>query len=274
MISLNKIKNPKFLLPVAIIVVLAIVGIYFAFNGSQDEPIQNNTNQEQEAVETEPVAEESAAAQTEKEAEQPAEQPKPVNSGSASKWPVQLSSTQAGYLEVVVNKKYKLPSNYVPSLTSAGGGQLRPEAAVAYNKLIAGAKSAGVNLVFLSGYRSYSYQSTLYNNYVARDGQAAADTYSARPGHSEHQTGLTVDVGDGGGCDLEACFGDRAAGKWVAANAHKYGFILRYPKSKESITGYTYEPWHLRYIGENTAASVYSSGKVLEEYYGVEGGGY
>ena len=111
---------------------------------------------------------------------------------------------------------------------------------------------------------------------MARDGQALADTYSARPGHSEHQTGLAVDVGaiSNPSCDLETCFGETIEGKWVAANAQNYGFIIRYPNGKDAITGYQYEPWHLRYVGIDAAVAIYNSGLTMDQYYGIEGGGY
>lgn len=119
----------------------------------------------------------------------------------------------------------------------------------------------------MSGYRSYPTQVQLYNRYVARDGKKAADKYSARPGYSEHQTGLTFDVGGvNSDKNLYASFGKTKEGQWIAKNAHKYGFIVRYPKGKEKVTGYQYEPWHLRYLGKGTATKVYQSGKTLEEY--------
>lgn len=138
--------------------------------------------------------------------------------------------------------------------------------------MVAAAKSQGVTLSILSAYRSYSYQSTLYNNYVKRDGKAAADRYSARPGHSEHQTGLAFDFGGTTTKhNFESSYADTKEGKWLAANAQKYGFILRYPKGKEHITGYMFEPWHFRYVGSGEAPKIKSTGKTLEEYLGVKG---
>ena len=157
---------------------------------------------------------------------------------------------------LIVNKKYSLPSNY--------GSGVDPEANQALKNLQAGAKEAGHPMPLLSGYRSYYTQRNLYNSYVARDGQAAADTYSARPGHSEHQTGLAFDVGA-----ISNNYGNTNAGIWLKNNAHKYGFIIRYPKGKEHITGYVYEPWHIRYVGTYHALKIYESGLTLEEYLGV-----
>jgi LAS superfamily LD-carboxypeptidase LdcB len=157
---------------------------------------------------------------------------------------------------MLVNKTYSLPKSYAPGLQS-----------VAYNaflELKKDAAAAGYDISLLSGYRSYETQVTLYNNYVATYGQAEADTFSARPGYSEHQTGLSMDVGW-----IDDSYGDTASGKWLAANCYKYGFIIRFPKDKESITGYKYEPWHIRYLGKDIAKDVYESGLCLEEYLGV-----
>ena len=157
---------------------------------------------------------------------------------------------------LIANKTYALPSSYAPGID--------PTAQSALNKMIAGAAKDGITLYAVSSYRSYSTQATLYNNYVARDGVAAADRYSARAGHSEHQTGLAFDLNS-----LEQSWGETAEGKWLAANCHKYGFIIRYPKGKEEVTGYMYEPWHVRYLGDEIASDVYKSGKCLEEYLGI-----
>lgn len=191
--------------------------------------------------------------------------PKPT-SAPVPQWPVTYSQAEASSITVVVNKKHKLPSTYAP-------GGIRGEASSALTQLFNDAATHGIGLKILSGYRSYATQSSTYNGYVARDGQALADTYSARPGHSEHQTGLAIDVGNGT-CDLEICFGDTSAGKWIAANAQNYGFIIRYPNGKQAETGYQYEPWHLRFVGTDNAKAVAASGKTLDQYYNVEAGGY
>jgi LAS superfamily LD-carboxypeptidase LdcB len=104
----------------------------------------------------------------------------------------------------------------------------------------------------------------VYNSYASRDGSAAADRYSARPGHSEHQSGLAFDLNT-----ITEAFGYTPEGQWVAANAHRFGFIVRYPQGKEGSTGYIWEPWHLRYLGVDTATAVYNSGLSLEEYLGI-----
>lgn len=172
-------------------------------------------------------------------------------------------------LWVVVNKKRPLPSNYVPAgMTSVGGVSLRPEASQAMVDLQKSAAAAGYSVGALSGYRSFAEQTSTYNGFVSQDGTADADRYSARPGHSEHQTGLAVDLGTGE-CDLEACFGNTPTGKWLAQNAYKYGFIIRYPEGKESITGYQYEPWHLRYVGKELAEQLQKTGQTMEQFFGL-----
>lgn len=165
---------------------------------------------------------------------------------------------------LIVNKKNPLPSTY-----NKGEDQ---KARAAFDKMAAAAKQEGFELVAFSGFRSYEYQQTLYDRYVSRDGKDAADRYSARPGYSEHQSGLAFDVGEKGKEDLwlTDAFGESAAGKWLVNNAHKYGFILRYPKGKEDITGYMYESWHFRYLEGDTATKVYQAGVTLEEYLGME----
>lgn len=175
-------------------------------------------------------------------------------------------------LWVVANKKRPLPDTFVPpNLTSVGNSQqIQAEAATALDQLTTAAGKNQVALRALSGYRSFNTQKTLYNSYVMNDGQANADTYSARPGHSEHQTGLAIDLGNGSGqCDLEICFADTPGGKWLATNAHTYGFIIRYPDGKTDITGYQYEPWHLRYVGVDLANELYNKQQTMEEFFGL-----
>lgn len=163
---------------------------------------------------------------------------------------------------LIVNKKNPLPSTYAPNENSKAASQVK--------KMISDMRSSGYDIATnYSGYRSFNTQKTLYNNYVKSDGQTKADTYSARPGYSEHQTGLTFDLLHKNGSLVTKS----KEANWIAKNAHKYGFIVRYQAGKESITGYTAEPWHLRYIGDK-ATTIYNSKKSLEEYLNVEGGGY
>lgn len=156
---------------------------------------------------------------------------------------------------MLVNKTHPVPRDYAPGL--------QPVAYNAFLQLRADAAAAGYDIQLLSGYRSYDLQAQLYTNYCNVYGQAAADTFSAKPGTSEHQTGLAMDVGW-----IDDAYGDTPSGQWLAANCYKYGFILRYMKGKESITGYKYEPWHIRYVGD-IAGDIYRSGLCLEEYLGV-----
>jgi zinc D-Ala-D-Ala carboxypeptidase len=172
---------------------------------------------------------------------------------------------------VVSNKQRPLsPLNYVPSdLTNVGNGQrLRAEAASSLQTMMQAATKEGLALQPLSGYRSYATQQSVYAKEVASYGQAVADTESARPGYSEHQTGWAIDIG-GGGCGIEDCFGNTAEGKWVAVNGYKYGFIIRYQPGKEEITGYRAEPWHIRYVGVELATEMQKSGQTLEEFFGL-----
>ncbi len=154
---------------------------------------------------------------------------------------------------LVVNKKYALPKDYNPGLLN--------ETKEAYEKLALAAASMGYTIPVVSGFRNYSTQERIYNNYISIYGQKETDTFSAKPGHSEHQSGLAMDVGK-----IDDDYGTTKEGTWLAENAHKYGFIIRYPKGKEHITGYKYEPWHIRYLGVETATAVYKSGLTLEEY--------
>ncbi|MBQ6135126.1 MAG: D-alanyl-D-alanine carboxypeptidase family protein [Bacilli bacterium] len=160
---------------------------------------------------------------------------------------------------MIANKTYPLPSTYNP-------GDLTSVTVNAFDEMRAGAASAGYNIYVVSGFRSYNYQKNLYNRYVSQDGKQEADTYSARPGHSEHQTGLAFDLNQ-----VDRNFGNTPEGKWLSQNAYKYGFILRYPEGKTNETGYIYEAWHFRYVGKDLAAKLYNNGDwiTLETYFGI-----
>ena len=179
-------------------------------------------------------------------------------SAPAPTTPAQSNGSGFTYVQgvLIVNKKYSIPSTYNPGVNGT--------AYAAYVSLKNAAESAGYSMPLLSGFRSYSTQVGLYNRYVSMYGQATADTFSARPGHSEHQTGLAFDVGS-----IDDNYGNTAAGKWLANNCHNFGFIIRYPYGKQGITGYQYEPWHIRYLGNPLATNVYNSGLCLEEYLGI-----
>ncbi len=179
---------------------------------------------------------------------------------------------------ILVNKQIALPSNYKPQdlvtpniafVDSATGDRrmLRQEAATGIEGLMAAAKSAGIDLKGTSAFRSYDYQVQLFNAYVARDGKEQAMKYSAPPGHSEHQTGLAIDVSSASvGYQLTQGLEQTKEGKWLADNAHKYGFIVRYQRAFEDETGYMYEPWHLRYIGVEHATNVKQMNVPFEQY--------
>lgn len=182
-------------------------------------------------------------------------------------------------MAVLVNKQHKLPEEYNPSdlvypdvrfifSEKADKRKMRQEAATALEKMFGAAKSDNILLAGVSAYRSHSTQKTLFDRYVKRDGLEKARTYSAFPGTSEHETGLAIDVsGSDGKCAAADCFADTKEALWLEQHAHDYGFIIRYPEGKEEITGYQYEPWHLRYVGKDLAAEIAESGETLEEYF-------
>lgn len=172
----------------------------------------------------------------------------------------------------VVNKSRPLePASYAPpELIAAAGTALVPTAATALAEMINAAARDGVHVVAVSGYRSFDTQTRLYAGYTSRLGQAHTDELSARPGFSEHQTGLAVDIGNPDArCALQRCFADTPAGSWAAANSARFGFIIRYPEGASAVTGYDYEPWHLRYVGPESAAAIVQGGLTLEAYEGL-----
>ena len=180
----------------------------------------------------------------------------------------------------LVNKIFGLPDNYIPGdlvrpnvQFSFGEAKLekslmRKEAAEALENMFAGARNDGIELAAVSGYRSYGRQETLFNAEVNKVGEEKALQAVARPGSSEHQTGLTMDISSKtNNFNLNEQFGSTKEGVWLAHNAHKFGFILRYPRGKEEITGYMYEPWHFRYVGIKAATEIYENEWTLEEYF-------
>lgn len=188
--------------------------------------------------------------------------------------------TNSDAYDMVVNKTRNLASDYVPSdlvplddiptvLQNSEINQLRKAAYDALKELFLKAEEEkSFKLYARSGYRSYRTQNDLYNSYVANHGQLEADTFSAKPGQSEHQSGLSIDITcEAMNFQLDDTFFDTVEGKWVSENAHRFGFIIRYPKGKESITGYQYEPWHLRYVGKTLATEIYESQLTMEEYF-------
>lgn len=191
------------------------------------------------------------------------------------------STDEPGSIWWVVNKTRPLPEGYVPpdlvvpEVKRRLGGveqmQFAGQAVPALTEMFNAASADGVTLVFGSGYRSEALQRQFYNSYVAQDGQAAADRLSARPGTSEHQTGLSFDATSASqACHLETCFEDTPEGKWLRENSYEHGFIIRYIRGKEHITGYDYEPWHMRYVGKELSEEMHKTGiQTLEEFFGL-----
>lgn len=264
----NRQKSNKPIVLGSIIVAILIlisVGVYIyrdtLFTGEGKKEAETSAGVEQS---DKPKGnDESSAVQTsdEKKAEKPTFE---IGEGG---YPVDVKEAEEPtYIDgiLIANKKYPLPKDFDPGEN--------PEARAALDQMAADAKKAGFELVAFSGYRSYEYQTQLYTNYANRDGKEAADRYSARPGHSEHQTGLAFDIGEKGQEDLWLTeeFGETPAGKWLVENAHNYGFILRFPEGKEDVTGFMYESWHFRYLGEDVAEKVHQTGLTLEEYLGIE----
>lgn len=214
-----------------------------------------------------------------------AESPRPSVTPSATPPPMPRFDRNARSIDdpasiwVVVNKLRPLdPVEYAPAdlervdVAHTNEPWLRREAAEALVRLFDAARVDGrLELQSLSAYRSYTTQVGVYGEIVSRQGQAQADTISARPGHSEHQTGLAVDIGSvPSRCAFEACFGETEHGIWLAENAWRFGFVLRYPADKTAITGYSYEPWHFRYVGTDLAAEMHDDDvRTLEEFFGL-----
>lgn len=170
----------------------------------------------------------------------------------------------------LVNRQHAISQHYEPvtrKVVGPGMSQtMREDGAAALEEMFAAAKEDGINLAIVSGYRSYSKQSSIYGRKKAENGQEAADRVSARPGTSEHQLGLAMDLAKRGSSQLNTSFGKTKEGQWVSENAHKFGFIVRYMEGYEDVTGYMYEPWHVRYVGPEMAEAIYKSGVPMEMY--------
>ena len=177
---------------------------------------------------------------------------------------------QPDSLTALVNKYHLLPADYAPQVESVGAGygsgSLRPQAAAAFRAMADAARADGISLRSVSAYRSYVRQESTYRYWLSQDSQASVDTYSARPGSSEHQTGLALDINV---ASLKAHFEDTPTYAWLAEHCAEYGFILRYPQGKEHITGYQFEPWHYRYVGVEVARVCMDRGLTLEEYFAL-----
>lgn len=288
-------KSPiAMIVSISIIILIAILGsIYYKFevaqtatdeksvmpNELENEETQNKTNEPETAKPQDQTADDLASSEEIGEnpsvnsGEQPIKQPAKETPPATEEVEMesgyivgQKAATEPTFVNgvLIANKKNPLPSTY-------NKGE-DPKARAAFEKMAKAAMGNGIELVAFSGFRSYEYQKTLYDRYVKRDGKEAADRYSARPGYSEHQTGLAFDIGEKGREDLWLTneFGETEAGQWLAQNAHKYGFILRYPKGKEEITGFMHESWHFRYLEGDLATKVFEAGVTLEEYLGIQ----
>ncbi|WP_303796350.1 D-alanyl-D-alanine carboxypeptidase family protein [Ruminococcus flavefaciens] len=219
------------------------------------------TSADTEAAAEAPAAN-TATGSSDNTAAAPAQQQSAQTSSSSDNYgpaPVQYDIPGLTYINgvLIANKSYSLPADFAPGLDSTCYNQ--------FCKLSSAAAQEGLNIYLSSGFRSYDYQAQIYNNYCARDGQAAADTYSARPGYSEHQTGLAIDVNQ-----IDDSFIGTPEAIWLENHCHEFGFILRYPQGKQDITGYQYESWHIRYVGTDLATQIHASGLTLEEYFGID----
>lgn len=202
---------------------------------------------------------------------------KPVSASHQSEKETGAKVSDDQYL-ILVNKNHGLnqsyePDNLVDAKPAVKGAtayqQVQKPVAEAFRKLSSDAKKQGYIIKVTSGYRPYAYQKKIFTKYVDKDGRYGAEQYSAEPGHSEHQTGLCADVSSPSvNYHLAQAYGTTDEGKWLAKNTHKYGFIIRFPKGKEKITGYEYEPWHIRYVGKAPAKQMYKKKLTLEEYLG------
>lgn len=181
-------------------------------------------------------------------------------------------------ITVVVNKQRAFnPIDWAPSdlvhpagIPNVWDHPIRAEAATALEQMYAAASAAGVPFTITSGYRDYHLQKSIYDGLVAQGGVAFADNDTARPGYSEHQTGLAVDLYGNEGCQLAACFGETATGIWLRDNAYRFGYILRYPDGQQPVVGYTYEPWHFRYVGVEVSTAMHDRGvQNLEDFMGL-----
>ena len=188
------------------------------------------------------------------------------------------STTDPASPWVVVNKAHPIsPLDFRPDVSIVRGYQVATVAADALVRLLEASDRAGLGLKIASAFRSYDYQRQVHEATVAARGRAQAELVSARPGHSEHQTGLAVDLATPADprCHFDPCFARTPGGRWLARNAWRHGFVVRYRAGDEDVTGYQPEPWHLRYVGAGLAAELHRTGTTtLEEYFGVEGGGY
>ena len=254
-----------------LITLILAAALIFTGCGHKPKPAQADPSQGQgDPAAVQPADEPQAA-----DSDQSEEPQLPTMTTSLDDYPL---STPTDDILVLVNKTHPVTRDYVaddlvtvehcdPSVGNNDTKKMRKTAADAIEELIAGAEEDGYGIVMRTGYRSYDYQDYLFNSYASKYGEAEANTYSARPGQSEHQTGWCCDVGVLGVALTD--FDYRPEAVWIAENCWKYGFILRYPADKTDITGYIYESWHIRYVGKDVAQYIYENGLTLEEYLGI-----
>ena len=268
-----------------------ILGLLFLVGGCKNSgttgPIPTDMGTD-DAAHTELITPETAPTNTPVQSATPT--PEPTATPSPAPVPTEIPTptpiavnTDTSTVTYLVNREHPLPEDFVPegltapdirfafSDTTIDKAKMTPEAGEALALLFDTAyDEAGLTLYGVSAYRSYARQYTIYATNLVTRGIAHTNRYSAAPGRSEHQTGLAIDISCASeGYSLETTFSDTPEGVWIAQNAHRFGFILRYPKDKEHITGYNYEPWHIRYVGTELAAYLYETGLTLDEYYGV-----
>lgn len=270
---------------VLVLILIAVVSVsnkgnIFSGKDSVEQPLQQQNEQQSagEAITPNDADKKPASVEEQPVEKEPTKQTPAPNQKKETPEKNSPIVNEGGYIEgqklpnnptfvkgvLVVNKKNPLPANYAPGVER--------EAETALNTMFTAAKVNSFDLTAFSTFRSFEYQQQLYEKYVKKDGQSAADRYSARPGYSEHQSGLAFDIGEIGREELwlTEAFGESEAGKWLHENAHEYGFILRYPKGSEAITGYMYESWHFRYVGIKLATEIYTQKVTLEEYLNIQ----
>ncbi|MCM3717049.1 M15 family metallopeptidase [Fictibacillus phosphorivorans] len=249
-----------------------------AFNQSKDEKVEEKNDHKQHHAEQNDQNEEKPT-QTDEEKEQTQQKDLPwLNDTVTVSGDGKAVVQNLNDMLIVANKERNLPADYepvdlvipnvpFPFKEDLPKKKLRKEAAASIELLFKGAEEQGLQLLAQSGYRSYDTQVSIFAYNAQQYGEEKANQTSAQPGQSEHQTGLSLDVTSPEvNYDLVEKFGETKEGKWLAENAYQYGFIIRYPKGKEDVTGYKYEPWHLRYVGKEHAKEIHDRGVTLEEY--------
>ena len=267
----NKFKKKyrgKIILTTLLLILITIIYSVYMFRDNNLRKKDNNSDKQ--------VEKEQTTTTTTKQTQNNNDTPNNLTNNKTRKGYTITYKDGAYYIDnvLIVNKTYKLTSSWKPvnpykKVPNDGFDRnpLDTEAYEAWKVMKSDASSIGLNLWAQSGYRSYDYQNDLYNGYIKRNGKKAADTFSARPGASEHQTGLAFDLNT-----ITNSFKDTEEGKWVNKNCYLYGYILRYPEGKTNETGYIYEPWHIRYVGKELAKKLYNNGNwiTMEDYFGID----